>query len=210
MEDPRLSEIAFECVAEHYAAVKKRFKLIEMVRAICTRQSPVAVHLDIAAWGAPALFYVHFDGLMEAAYQQRQRIPTTVYRLTAPADARQGDMLILVRGTINDTSSLILTEREREGLEFAIDNLPASIEQITTREIGRSVVLLGVSPRDPVVRRLAKKLITPRANQDTSFFISADFTEADEAYWSFLGIRWIRADAPAAVAVVTDFIRGGG
>jgi hypothetical protein len=93
-------------------------------------------------------------------------------------------ILILVRGTLTNDASLILTEQENEDLAAAIDRLSPAIEQITTVVMGRSVLLLGVNPRDPIVRKLARRLIRPRTNQGPAFFVCPKFSSADKAYWA--------------------------
>src|SRR5262249_36954766 len=164
------AEQAFQTAAEVFAHEKMRFDLIDAIRLWYENEEPSPTHLALASWRVPALFYTHFDGLMETAFQRRGRAPKIVYTLSDPPDLQQGELiLVLVRGTLTK-DAMVLTEQDNEDLAAEIDRLPATIEQVTTAVMGRSLLLLGVNPRDEIVRKLARRLIRPR-NQGPAFFV---------------------------------------
>jgi hypothetical protein len=208
-EQAGFGEHAFQSAAEVFVREKMRFKLIDAIRLWYENAEPSAAHLALTAWPVPAIFYTHFDGLLEGAFQRKERTPQIVYTLSKPPDLQQRhQILILVRGTLTNDESIVLTEQENEELAAVIDRLPPAIEQITTVSTGRSVLLLGVNPRDAIVRKLARRLIRPRTNQGPAFFVCPKYTAADEAYWESLNVKWIKAEPDAVIAQLTTLATG--
>jgi hypothetical protein len=204
-----LPELAFQGISEFFVARRMRYALIDAIRTYCAPMTPTAAHLSLAKWPVPALFYTHFDGLMEAAFQVTQRSLKIVYRLHEPPDLQQNQqVLVLVRGTFLDEGSLVLTERDHDDLGTVIDRLPPAIEQTTTSRLGVTVLLLGVNPRDPTIRKLAKRLIRPNTNQGPAYFVCPNYTAHDEAYWKALAIIWIRAEPEDVVTKLTELVTG--
>jgi len=201
------AEQAFQTAAEVFAHEKMRFDLIDAIRLWYENEEPSPTHLALASWRVPALFYTHFDGLMETAFQRRGRAPKIVYTLSDPPDLQQGELiLVLVRGTLTK-DAMVLTEQDNEDLAAEIDRLPATIEQVTTAVMGRSLLLLGVNPRDAIVRKLARRLIRPR-NQGPAFFVCPKYTSADKAYWDSLNVELIDAEPDAVIAKLTALSTG--
>jgi hypothetical protein len=180
-----LTEMAFQSISEVFVCEQRRYRLIDTIRNWYENSTPHPSHLALATWPVPAIFYTHFDGLLEAAFAREGRTPRVVYALANPPDLQQNhQVLVLVRGTLTNDESIVLTEQENEELSATIDRLHPSIEQITTAVTGRSVLLLGVNPRDPIVRKLARRLIRPRGNQGPAYFVCPNFTACDKAYWA--------------------------
>jgi hypothetical protein len=203
------AELAFQSAAEVFVQEKMRFNLIDAIRLWYENAEPSPAHLALASWRVPALFYTHFDGLIESAFQRQERAPKIVYTLSNPPDLQQGGpILVLVRGTLTNDASIRLTEQDNEDLAAVIDRLPPTIEQVTTAVMGRSVLLLGVNPRDPIARKLARRLIRPRTNQGPAFFVCPTFTSADKAYWASLDVNWIKAEPDAVIAKLTALSAG--
>jgi hypothetical protein len=130
-EQAGFTEQAFQSAAEVFVLEKMRFNLIDAIRLWYEKAQPSPAHIAIASWPVPAIFYTHFDGLIEGAFKTQERTPQIVYTLSNPPDLQQGhQILILVRGTLTNDASLILTEQENEDLAAAIDRLSPAIEQI--------------------------------------------------------------------------------
>jgi hypothetical protein len=206
-EHPGYGEIAFQAVAEIFVTEKRRFNLIEVLRSWHENAKPSPAHLDIALWPVPAVFYTHFDGILEAAFQLQGRTPKIAFSLSDPPDLQLGPVLLLVRGTLSNEASLVLTEQDHEQLASVIDRLSPAIEQLTTAVLGRSVVFIGVNPRDPIVRKLARRLVRPGGNQGPAFFVGSHFTAADTAYWRGLDVIWVEADPAATIKTLTDLLK---
>jgi len=203
------AEIAFQSVAEVYALENMRFSLIDTIHLWYEDAEPGAAHLALATWPVPAIFYTHFDGLLERAFQRQERTPTVVYTLSKTPDLRQGHpVLVLVRGTLTNDETIVLTEQDNEDLASAIDQLPPSVEQITTAVMGRSILFLGVNPRDLIIRKLARRLIRPRGSQGPVFFVCPKSLATDKAYWSTLNVTWLEAEPDAVIAKLTTLLTG--
>ena len=199
-----MTEYVLQNVAQFFQAQQPRFKLIEAVREICSRAGPSQAHLQLADWDVTALFYLHFDGLMEEAYRSERHAPTVADSIEATADQSSEDqLLVLVRGTINVPGSLILTEEDHDRLAESIAHLPARLEEITTLELGRSIVFIGANPWDPTVRQLAKKLIVPGGTQGPPFFVVKSVSEVDRAWWMNLAVEWIEAEPAKVIAALS-------
>jgi hypothetical protein len=66
------------------------------------------------------------------------------------------------------------------------------------------VLFLGANPRDPIVRKLATRLVRPNSNQGKAFFVCSDYSAADELYWRPLEMTWLRAAASDVIAALTE------
>jgi hypothetical protein len=71
-------------------------------------------------------------------------------------------------------------------------------------QMGRSLIFLGASPRDPLVRRLTCLLETGEASmQGPCFFVSTEATEVDAAYWSSFNVHWIHEEPADVIEALT-------
>ncbi|MFC7626584.1 CHAT domain-containing protein [Paraburkholderia humisilvae] len=203
-----LTELAFHSVAEVFVAENLRFALIDAIRDWYDNARPSPSHHALATWSVPAIFDTHFDGLLERAFEAAGRASKVIYSLAAPPVDLQSsqEVLVLVRGAPTNDDSLVLTEQENESLLVTMDRLSPSIEQLATAERGRCILLLGVNPRDPVVRKLARRLIRLHSNQGPAFFASSSFTAADRAYWKSLDVTWINAEPDALIDKLTKLM----
>jgi hypothetical protein len=72
------------------------------------------------------------------------------------------------------------------------------------RQMGRSFLFLGVSPRDQLARRLSCLLETGEASmQGPCFFVSREATEVDTAYWRSFNVLWIREEPATVIEALT-------
>jgi hypothetical protein len=71
--------------------------------------------------------------------------------------------------------------------------LPSRVVELARGKAGRSVLFMGVSPRDPLVRRLSLQLLETGKNrlQGPTFFVCANHTPVDDAYWDKYDVNWI-------------------
>jgi hypothetical protein len=62
-----------------------------------------------------------------------------------------------------------------------------------------------VSPRAPLVRRLASLLEVGEASmQGPCFFVSTEATEVDAAYWKPFNVQWIHEEPTAVIEALTS------
>ena len=112
----------------------------------------------LVKWDVPALFYTFFDGLLDGCVTHGEsRFTDIVYTLDEPraADSKRmgkDSLLILVRGSVANAKSLVLTESDHQRLTASIVNMEQEYEAIA-KQVGRCALFLGVSPRDPLVRQ---------------------------------------------------------
>lgn len=207
--DGWLASFFFQSVAQHFEATCKRYRLIKSIGEICGALRPTRAHEALAQWDVPAIFYNHFDGLLEEAYSRR--MPTVIQDLQWPSNSTE-PILVLLRGDLKKPNSLILTEHDHEALAVRLARLDARIIDIAKGHIGRTLVILGEHPRDPTLRQLAAQLIdaSDSSSQGPCFFVSPNYTRVDEDYWSRLKVQWIREAPDAFVLRVTELIGSGG
>ena len=167
----------------------------------------------IARWKVPELFYTHFDGYLESCVVNGEGwLDNVVYELekppTVPTAREFGPRsLVLVRGchTKAEQFPLILTEDDHDKLAERITKLDDQLKN-TARKAKRSVLFLGVSPRDPVARQLGQQLLVAEKNrqQGPTYFCWPNADEVDTAYWQKYGVKWLTHDVTTLVRLVTE------
>ncbi|WP_158501733.1 CHAT domain-containing protein [Vitiosangium sp. GDMCC 1.1324] len=192
-------------VCQHYQHDGRRYRLIESLQAACGRAEPPGPLLQIASWDVPGIFYLHFDGLMEEALKRARKMTRVLNRVDQPQAGGEHTepLLVNVLGTLTYAASLMLTEMDHEHLW---ERLPRASSDVVglVRQMGRSFLFLGASPRDLLVRRLCLLLETGEASmQGPCFFVSREATEVDSAYWKSFNVRWIREEPSTVIDALT-------
>lgn len=198
-------------VCQHYE--HKADRLIERLQALCRPLPSVPPALAaIASWDAPGLVYTHFDGQLEMAVREspRRHSPAVLNRLDAPAGfGAAAPLIVNLRGTLAAPDTLVLTETDHDDLDDQLDRVSKEIADLFDRS-ARAVVFLCVSPRDPAVRRMCRKLLktAKRHTQGPRYFVGADSSAVDRAYWERFRVRWIDRPLhdvlPALTAAATE------
>jgi hypothetical protein len=94
-----------------------------------------------------------------------------------------------------------------------MDRLSGAIAGLATRKPGRSILFVGVHPRDVLVRRFVRALMgdeTRRRLQGKSYFVSADHSPVDDAYWAQYKVSWVEAGVLDFIEAATPYAAGGG
>ena len=159
----------------------------------------------------PGLFYLHFDGLMEEALKRLPKLARVLNRVeqSQTGGEHTEPLLVNVLGTLNNAASLMLTEMDHEHVWERMAHASSDVVDLV-RQMGRSLLFLGVSPRDMLVRRLICLLETGEASmQGPCFFVSREATEVDASYWKPFNVLWIRED-PVTVIEAAHRADGGG
>jgi hypothetical protein len=151
--------------------------------------------------------YTHFDGLLETAVREspRRRSPSVLNRLDDPPGFGAASPLIVnLRGTLEVPKSLVLTETDHDELDDRLDKISKEIADLFDQN-ERAVVFLGVSPRDPAVRRMCRKLLKSgmRHTQGPRYFIGADGSPVDRAWWQQFLVQWIDRPLPEVLPALT-------
>lgn len=185
-------------VCQHFQhKAGNRTELLMALGEVYGRLEPGEFIRQVANWRVPAMFYTFFDGLLEQCVNRRESSLNVVAPLSPSANPSEGEdaasqPLLLVRGSLNDPDSLVLTEEDFDDLLDRLSRLPPTVAALTKRT-GRSVLFLGLNPRDPLVRALAHKLLETgsRRKQGPTFFVAPTPTDVDRAYWDRYHVTWI-------------------
>lgn len=165
---------------------------------------------DLAAWRPPAVVCTHFDGFASQVLSATHASTTGVTTEDLPAVLTR-PLVVNVRGTVKVTKSLVLTEEEHDRLWDAIQDLNGLVEELVQTD-ARSLLCIGVSPRDPWVKHLVRKLAPDQGeNVGPIFFASDGLTDVDRACWtaSFPTTVWVPGKPWQIVSALTAAIAQG-
>ena len=173
------------------------------------RQPPALLSL-VAEWNVPGLFYLHFDGLMEEAFELRGRHARVLPVVNAPVPPGDDPLLVHVRGTYQNGDSLVLTEQDHQILWDRLGKMAPELTRLVRGPELRSILLLGVNPRDPLVKRLFSKLLEGLSERSRGpvFFVCCKGEEGDP-YWDRYHVHWIEADLEGFVTSLSQAVRAG-
>ena len=172
--------------------------------------TPPAWLEDLAKWRAPAVICAHFDGFASQILAQSSDSTTGVLSEQLPATLTR-PLVVNVRGIVKDTTTLVLTEEEHDALWDAIQGMSNHVRSLL-RPDARSLLCIGVSPRDPWVKHLVRQL-APKGGRNVGpiFFASDGLTDVDRACWKacFPTTVWIPGKPWQIVAALTPLAEEG-
>jgi hypothetical protein len=209
-----LTPVLFERICQHFESVApgERRALNEEIRSA---YRPFMAHtaLDqIASWDVPGVVYTYVDGLLEKSLQ---RLPARGLRIVQAEDlegaatADGGLVLLNLRGSYM-APSMVLTEEDEDRLLDRMQLIADFVANLMNRSDGCTLLFLGVSARDPLVRALARRLLRDDVakRRGTAFFVSDHTTQADQAYWyQFNKLEWLDLDADRVIDELTQAAR---
>lgn len=193
-------------ICQHYQRQVQRYELIESLQTACGHAEPPGPMQQLATWTVPGIFYLYFDGLMEEALKRARKLPRVLNRVEESLPGEHAEPLLLnVLGTLTHAPSLVLTEADRDHLLWErLSHVSSEVVDLI-HQMGRSLLFLGVSPRDPLARRLAGLLEVGEASmQGPCFFVSTESTEVDAAYWAPFNVHWIHEEPAAVIEALTS------
>lgn len=196
-------------VCQHYQRDGQRYRLIQYLQSLCARSEPPEPLRQIASWNVPGYFYLHFDGLMEEALKQAGKMARVLNRVDMSLTGEQAETLLVnVLGTLTQATSLMLTELDHEHVWERLPRASTDVVDLV-RQMGRSLLFLGVSPRDFLVRRFSSLVEVGEASmQGPCFFVSKQATEVDAAYWRPYNVQWIHEEPAAVIEALTARMEG--
>ncbi|MFL6293684.1 MAG: TIR domain-containing protein [Thermoanaerobaculia bacterium] len=190
---------------------KKRLELYELMQTIqdayASCQPPAILSL-MTEWSVPGVFYLHFDGLLEEAFAASRRPVRVVYGVDEQVPTGTAPLLVHVRGSHRKAESIVLTEEDHEALWDRVGKMTPEITNLVRGHNGRSLLFLGVNPRDPLVRRLFSKLLEGWSDKlrGPIFFLCRE-EEKDDPYWEAKchpsPFQWIEGELESFVPAVT-------
>ena len=191
-------------VCQHYERKKERWKLLMAVQKIYKEFPPPPAIEQIAGWNVPGIICAYFDGLLDASMAKQSRVFRTLHSVDEKAAGLHDETLVVhVRGVYSQDDSLVLTERDHELLLDRMMNLSSQVSDLARKSVGRSLLYLGVSPRDPLIRRLTRAVRGNGRNQGPMYFVIPDQTDED-AYWDDYDVRWLPMKLEDFMAAVAD------
>jgi hypothetical protein len=201
-------------VCQHYAGQLGGLgDLIKEIERQYYDLEPPPLMKELAEWEGPATFYTFFDGLLDGcAMHGVGRFTHVIDQLDKPraAEAKKTgreSLLFLVRGSIANANSLILTESDHERLAASIVNMQEEYAAIA-KQPGRCVLILGSSPRDPLVRQLGFKLLeSGRRKQGPTFFARRNHDAVDDSYWGQFDTQWMDDDLEELIPALSEASR---
>lgn len=204
-----MDTMLLQWVCQYYETANRRFKLILAIQEFYKSVSPPRIIDFIASIKVPGIIYIPFDGLMEQAFSNRD-IDVRVVNLFANELETRSDeqLLVTVTGTLNDHKSLILTEEDHDRLWNRLGKLNHQITDMVCGHLGRTLLFLGVPPRDGIPRRLALNMLAANSGGERPIFVCPNHTEVDRSYWNKYQAQWISAEVDELVDALTVALNG--
>jgi hypothetical protein len=198
---------------------KKRYQLLMAVQEAYKNFTPPPAAEAIAAWDVPGIICTYIDGLVGVALEARMKRLNQSLRVLNGVDQRssgvRGETVLLhMRGVFNDHTSLVLTESDHELLADRMAKMSPEVTDLTRKQVGLSLLYLGVSPRDPIIRRLTRALrggagSAAAATQGPMYFVCRDHTPVDTAYWDKYNVEWLPLSLDDILAAIAAALPGG-
>lgn len=191
-----------------------RGALVEAIKTELSNYPCPTAFRRLSTWNVPVIFYTFIDGFIyDCAGPQQQDGPDTTILTRVeeqPVLAPRAPgypvprVLALVRGTIRDEDSLVLTEEDNDDLVQRLGRMAAAVKARVTG-LNRSVLFLGLDPRDALARRLAQLLIEtgPRRKQGPTYFVWPRVSPADKIFWQKYQTRWLNDDSGPLIERLT-------
>lgn len=198
------------------ALAKKSRELYELTQVIqnayASCEPPPLLSL-MTEWSVPGIFYLHFDGLLEKAYGLKPF--RAVYKVDDPVPAGNSPLLVHVRGSHLKAESIVLTEDDHDALWEKIGRMTPEITNLVRGYSGRSLLFLGINPRDPLAKRLFSKLLDGwSAKLRGPIFFVCRKEEKGDPYWEEKAypssFHWIEGELESFVAALSRAVAPGG
>ncbi|MES1245897.1 MAG: CHAT domain-containing protein [Acidobacteriota bacterium] len=205
--------LLLQWICQHFVATHQKdyFKLIQFIQSVYAQARPPACLAQIAEWDVPGIFCLYFDGLLAQAFAEANR-PTRSVNAPDEAAALESSLplLVHVRGTHKFVDSLVLTEQDHDELWDRLGRMSQAVTDLVRGFYGRSLLFLGASPRDPLVKRLAAKLLeqVPHKKRGPMFFVCSKDAQKDP-YWDTFSVTWIEGELTEIVLALTNAVRQG-
>jgi hypothetical protein len=193
-------------VCQHFQSLRRlQHKLYSTIEEAYTGMKPPAAYFAVAAWDVPGFICTYFDGMLALALKLLGKHPGILNAVDGKLNvAPDRPVLVHLRGIWTDTESLVLTEEDHDRLWDRMAKLPARVTDLLHGSAGRSLLFLGVHPRDPLAHRLCAKLLDRGISKRVGpvYFAHSDPTAVDEAYWCNYKVEWIRLTPDTVIQAI--------
>lgn len=203
-----ISPMLLERICQHFASTHRdeRWGLTEAIKQAYRDFDPPKVVEKIARWPSLGMVYANVDGLLERAlvkHRGRNLRVVQTENVGSGANPGDGDLVLLnLRGNYTSPQTMVLTESDEDHVLDRMDEIASFVEDLMNQVGGCTLLFLGVSPRDSLVRALSRRLLRRDVsrNRGTAFFVASVSTRADQAYWEeFAKIEWLELDAETVI-----------
>lgn len=201
-----MTPVLLERVCQHFACVDRaeRAGLNEAIQKAYRQFHPPSLLEQIAQWPAPGLVYTHIDGLLEQSLvAHRGRDLRVVQPENLGGVPAAGELVLLnLRGNYTAPHTMVLTETDEDRVLDLMPEISSFVEDVMNAVPSCTLLFLGVSPRDGLVRALSRRLLRHEMlrNRGTAFFVGAAALPADVAYWrEFAKLEWLDLDVETVV-----------
>jgi hypothetical protein len=208
----RLDHMLLQRVCEHFSAKQKgRPPLIKEIKGFLAglREVP-KIHDHLSSWPVPGFVCSHFDGFLTRAFEARGRAFRAIHSpdKPAPTSASDAPLIVNLRGSIADDSSLRLTGADHDRLLDAMMRMDAQssgVAGLVTAYSGTCLLLLGATAWDPWLRHLLWRMVPRDSHENnTLYIVQRHPTDADKAAWGGFTVEWIDQTAEDVVAAITE------
>jgi len=204
-----MESLLLQWVCQHYlyGSTKKPYQLYEQVRNLYNNIDVPEGLKQVANWKVPGMFYCQCDGLLEEALSDRN--VNVLNRVTSQTPGENDGMLLVnLRGSWTD-NSLILTENDHDQLSDDLLQMNSHVRDLIDKEYGRSFLIFGVHPRDPLVRQLCTHMLTEtnKRMRGDVYFVCRNHTDVDDSYWRQFRTQWIDMELEDFIAQATALLQ---
>ena len=193
-------------VCQFYEGMIDRTEIVDEIERIYSRVELPQALVNIASWPFAGVFCTFFDGLLRRAIGTQREV-VEVHRIDRDFERQAGTLtLVELRGSLRQPGSLVLTAADEQELVWEhISRMPAQMQRLGG--YGMALLVLGCSPRDPLVLRLIHKLRGTIKEKDKKLIVAAPRCSAvDRALWHELHdkCKWILGDLELIIQRISD------
>ncbi len=188
------ASLLFPSICQHFQKEKKRHRLIRVIEQFYQNAEPPEELSLLAGLKVPAIIYTYFDKWLESTLVGLRRSVQTLSAIDRSCELDpHSTLLVYLRGNLSDIDSLVLTEDDHEKLWDRLGLISPIVKELMKGRAGRSSLILGLSPRDLLLKRLSTRVLEASENrsQGPTFFVCDSHSKIDEAYWEKYDVRWI-------------------
>ncbi|MDW3221811.1 MAG: CHAT domain-containing protein [Paracoccaceae bacterium] len=184
----------------------QRIDLCEAIRDHYDKNQVPESFRSIAGWNIPGAICTYFDGLLARAFEEDRRYPKVLSNAAqSTEDVDEEPRLVHICGLPREPESLVLTETDHDMMFDRLEEPDGTRSCMVNSAYGLSVLMLGVSPRDPMVRRLASILLRADAGRGTIpiHFVSTEDEPLARLFWGRFNVSWYQTSPEEFVQQLT-------
>jgi hypothetical protein len=153
--------------------------------------------------------YTWFDGLLHKQVLQGKTSMQGALcafdeNFSQPDQFSLSGKLVLLRGSFFMPNTLVTTEAEHLRLSKLLARSKTLARLAMLSEDDYSVLILGASPRDALVKEVCNEIFSTESAQEGRYFAFAHTNPADQPFWETHNVEWINADSHRVLDAVLE------